>query len=220
MNQFWQRASGISGILGGLILFTGDMLFLSDLKQTDFLLSMAHNSDFRITASGVTALVASWFYVLGLGQIYYAFKPAEVIFRNLILLSFGGILIAYGVAHGTYVGLATTAKVAAQNNLDLVESTNLARHIFDLIVFLVYPVFAISSFVFIHQVWQKKTLYPRWIILFFPLIPFLLQSIFDNILSGKIWILVMGGYLNVIMIVFFAASTIALWNVGEESTSR
>ncbi len=215
MNQFLQRASGVSGILGGLILFAGDMLFLSDTEQSDFLISMAHNTDFRITVSGLTALVASWCYVLGLGQIYYAFGPSKQIIRNIILISLGGILIAYGVAHGTYVAIAATAKVAAENNLDIVESSKLARQIYDLIVLFVYPVFAICSFVFITQVWKRKTLYPRWIILFYPLIPFLLQSVFDKILIGKTWIIVMGGYLNLLFVVFFTASTIALWNVKE-----
>ncbi len=212
MNHSWQRASGIAGVLGGLTLFTGDLLFLADLKNNDFLSSMAQNTDARITASGLTALLASWLYVLGLGQIYYAFKPSKPIFRNTMLVSLGGILIAYGVAHGSYVAIAATAKVAAQNNLDLTESTKLAKRIYDLIVLLVYPVFAVSSFVFIKQVWQKKTLYPRWMIFFFPLIPFLLQWILDPLLSGKAWIIIMGGYLNLIMVVFFTASTIALWN--------
>ena len=216
MNRSWQRASGISGILGGLVLFSGDMLFLADLKQTDFLTSMAHNTDFRITASGLSALIAAWFYVLGLGQVYYAFRPAKQMFRNIVLISLGGILIAYGVAHGTYVAIATTARVAAENNLDLVASSNLARQIYDLIVLFVYPVFAVCSLVFIPQVWLRKTLYPRWMIFFYPLIPFLLQSVFDKILTGKIWIIVMGGYLNLLFVVFFVASTIALWNVKEK----
>ncbi|MDB9827429.1 hypothetical protein OAC18_00260 [Flavobacteriaceae bacterium] len=33
-----------------------------------------------------------------------------------------------------------------------------------------------------------------------------------SILSGNIWIVVCGGYLNHILIIFFTASTIALWN--------
>ena len=215
MNASWQRASGISGILGGLILFAGDMLFLSDTHQTDFLNSMANNSDLRITLSGVSALFAAWFYVLGLGQIYYAFTPAKVVLRNIVLVSLGGILIAYGIAHGTYVAIATTAKVAAENNLDLVESSTLARQIYDIIVLCVYPIFAVCSFIFITQVWKKNTLYPRWIILFYPLLPFLLQSVFDKILVGKTWGIVLGGYLNLLFIVFFTASTIALWKVKK-----
>jgi hypothetical protein len=32
-------------------------------------------------------------------------------------------------------------------------------------------------------------------------------------LSGSIWTIVMGGYLNLILVVFFTASTIALWQI-------
>jgi hypothetical protein len=55
-------------------------------------------------------------------------------------------------------------------------------------------------------------------ILFFPLIPFLLQGVFDRILSGSAWIVVVGGYFNLLLVVFFAASTVALWNRGPAST--
>lgn len=217
MNQFWQRISGLFGILGGIVLFTGDMLFYYHTENTNLLNNMAYASDYRIKGSAVTALVAAWFYMIGLGQVYYAFRPSKPILRNIVLFSFGSILIAYGVVHGAYTAIATTAKISIENNLDVVENTELARQTNDLLRLFVYPFFAICSFIFITQVWKKRTLYPRWIILFFPLISFLIQGIIGNVLTGKAWVIVMGGYLNLILVVFFTASTIALWNVKTDS---
>ena len=79
-------------------------------------------------------------------------------------------------------------------------------------VFLLCPIFGLLSFLFITQVWKRKTLYPRWILLFFPLIPFLLEDVICKNLSGSISIIICGGYLNHILIIFFTASSIALWN--------
>jgi len=76
----------------------------------------------------------------------------------------------------------------------------------------VYLSFVILSFVFIFKVWKRKTLYTRWIILFFPLITFIFQGIFNNFLSGIIKVIIVCGFLNILLIVFYSASTIALWN--------
>ncbi len=215
MNQFWIRVLGIFGILGGLTLFAGDMLFYYDSSSTNIIENMGNASDFRIISSGVTALLAAWFYMLGVVQVYYAFKPTKPIVSNTMLICFGAILIAYGVIHGEYVAIATSAKLATQNHLDINEAVSLASETNNVLRLFVYPFFGLLSILFITQVWKRKTLYPRWIILFSPLIPFLIQSFICNKLSGNIWIIVCGGYLNLILVVFFTASTIALWNIKK-----
>ncbi len=207
---------GLTGILGGLLLFSGDMLFYYDSASTNLKLNMGNISDFRIIANGILALLATWFYLFGLGQVYYAFMPSTKTVRNIVVVSFACILISYGIIHSAYIAIATTAKLAVQNQLDIETATALASNTNNTLRLLVYPIFALLSFVFIWQVWKKKTLYPRWIILFFPLVPFLFQGLVSKVLSGSIWIVIVGGYLNLIIVVFFLASTIALWNTRTE----
>ncbi len=202
---------GFAGILGGLLLFAGDMLFYYDATSTDLKLNMGNASDFRIMASGVSALLAAWFYTLGLGQVYYAFKPSTSIIRTIVMLCFVSIIISYGVIHGAYVAIATTAKLSIQNNIDIEIGTALASKTNQALRLLVYPIFALLSFLFISQVWKKKTLYPRWIIIFFPVVPFMFQGLIGKMLSGTIKTIVMGGFLNLILVIFFTASTITLW---------
>jgi hypothetical protein len=211
-NNFWTRVLGIFGILGGITLFIGDMFFYYDTSNSNLYQNMGNASDSRIIYSAVTALLAAWFYMLGVIHVYQAFKPTKTIIKNIILICFAAITISYGVIHGAFVAIATSLKLAIQNNLDLNESIKLASEANNLLRLLVYPIFGLLSVLFIYQVWKKNTLYPRWIILFFPLIPFLVQDLICKNLSGSIWIIVCGGYLNHILIIFFTASTIALWN--------
>ena len=211
-NNFWTRVLGIFGILGGITLFIGDMFFYYDTSNSNLYQNMGNASDSRIIYSAVTALLAAWFYMLGVIHVYQAFKPTKTIIKNIILICFAAITISYGVIHGAFVAIATSLKLAIQNNLDLNESIKLASEANNLLRLLVYPIFGLLSVLFIYQVWKKNTLYPRWIILFFPLIPFLVQDFICKNLSGSIWIIVCGGYLNHILIIFFTASTIALWN--------
>lgn len=215
INQFWVKVLGLFGILGGLILFTGDMLLYYDPISTNFNQNMGNASDSRIIASGVCALFATWFYMLGLGQVYYAFKPTKPIIRNAVLIFFGSILIAFGVVHGAFLAIATTSKLAIEHDLPIKNAVLLSEEINQVMRLFVYPLVGMLSILFISQVWKRKTLYPQWIIIFFPLFPFLIEAFVCKHLPDNIWIIVKGGYLNLILIVFFTASTIALWNNKE-----
>ena len=213
MNQFWIRVFGIFGIFGGLILFAGDMLLYYDPVSTSLKQNMGKASDFRIIGSGICALFATWFYMLGLGQVYYAFKPAKLIYRNGVLVFFGSIIIAFGIVHGAFLAIATSAKLAMEHNLEINNAVLLSEKINEILRLFVYPLVGVLSLIFISQVWRRKTLYQRWIILFFPLIPFLIEDLVTKYLPDNIWIVIKGGYLNLILTIFFSASTIALWNI-------
>ena len=212
INKFWLRLFGICGIMGGLILFSGDMLFYYDPLNTNLYENMGNASDSRIISSTITALIASWLYVLGSIHVYQAFKQTKPIIKNLVLFCFAAISIAYGVVHGAFVAIATSSKLAVENDLNLNQATLLAVEANNILRSIVYPIFGLLSFLFITQVWKRKTLYSRWILLFFPLIPFLLEDVICKNLSGSISIIICGGYLNHILIIFFTASSIALWN--------
>jgi len=212
INKFWSRLFGIFGIMGGLTLFSGDMLFYYDPLNTNLYENMGNASDSRIIISTITALIASWLYVLGSIHVYQAFKQTKPIIKNLVLFCFAAISIAYGVVHGVFVAIATSSKLAVENDLNLNQATLLAVEANNILRSIVYPIFGLLSFLFITQVWKRKTLYPRWILLFFPLIPFLLEDVICKNLSGSISIIICGGYLNHILIIFFTASSIALWN--------
>ena len=211
-NNFWTRVLGIFGVMGGLTLLSGDMLFYYDSFNSNLYENMGNASDLRIISSAVTALLAAWFYMFGVVHVYQAFKPSKPVIKNTILICFAAITISYGVVHGAFVAIATSSKLAVENNLNLNDSVSLAVEANNILRLIVYPIFGLLSILFITQVWKRKTLYPRWIILFFPLIPFLTQDFICKNISGNIWIIVCGGYLNHILIIFFTASTIALWN--------
>lgn len=212
INQFWLRCTGLIGAFGGLILFVGDMLLYYDESSVFLMQNMGNASDFRITASAVSALFATWFYIIGLAQVYYAFKTVNPILRNAVIILFGAVLITFGIVHGEYIAIATSAKLSIQHNINIEIATSLASKINQTLRLFVYPFVAVLSFIFFSAVLKRKTLYPRWIVFFFPLIPFLIQNYVTKYLPNNLWIIIDGGYLNLILIVFFLASTISLWN--------
>ncbi len=214
-NKNQLRIFSLLGILGGLVLFAGDMLLYYNGNHENLLENMAQVSGNRIIYSGIAALISTWLYIFGLIPVYYAFSPASLRVRNTVLLTFAGILIAYGVVHGAFIAIATDARLAAQHQLDLNESVALARQTNDAIRLFIYPLFAVLSVVFIYNTLKSNTLYPKWIVLFFPLLPFLLHGFIVKALSGKSLVIINGGFYNLIVIIFFTASAISLWNKYE-----
>jgi len=210
INRKTAVITGILGALGGLVLFAGDMLYYYHPHNTDILVNMGNASGTRLLLSAVTALLATWLYLAGTVQIYYAFGKSPGIVRNIIVICFAAIFTAYGIIHGAYLAIATSAKLAVANNLDPATATHLAIYINNVLRMFVYPVFAVLSLLFIYYVWKGKSLYPSWMILFFPLLPFLLREIIVSNTGGKYKIIIGGGYYNLILVIFFIASTIAI----------
>ncbi len=202
---------GVSGVLGSFVLFAGDMLFYYKGSQTDIIANMASSSDERIILSGACALIAGWLYIFASGQIYYAFQPAKKWIRLTLFATFAMIMISYAVIHGAYVAIATSAKNAVEVGMNPDLFTALAISANDLLRNITYFPFGIFTLLFIPTVWMKKTYYPRWIIFFSPVIPFLLNDTIVKNLKGGLKIIIGGGYLNLILSVFFTASTLALW---------
>jgi hypothetical protein len=211
---------GISGMLGSIILFAGDMLFYYRGEHTDKIANMAHTSPERIVASAICALVAAWLYTLAAGQIYYAFKPEKTWIRRTVFITFGMIMISYGVIHGAYVAIATSARNAAATGMSPEKLTALAVAANQTLRKLVYVPFAIFTLLFMAGVWKKRTLFPRWMVLFSPIIPFLFKNVVTKNLEGQLKIIIGGGYLNLILLLFFAASTTAIYLNPENTDIR
>ncbi len=208
---------GVSGVAGSLLLFAGDMLFYFHGERTDLIANMAECSPNRIVISGVLALVAAWLYTLASGQIYYAFQPARKWVRLAAFASFAAVMIAFGVVHGAYVAIATSAKNAAALGAPPDAMTQLAIATNDAMRLLTYLPFGIFTILFVWAVWKKETHYPRWMLFFTPVIPVLLNDLVVGNLEGRLRTIIGGGYLNLILLVFFTSSTIALWHHGRQS---
>jgi len=194
---------GISGILGSMVLFAGDMLFYYNGAQTDFISNMSVASSERIIISGICSLIAAWLYTLALGQIYFAFQPANKWTRLTVFLSFLAVLISFGVVHAAYIAIATSAKNAAELGIPPSSFTGLAISANNALRYVAYIPFGIFSVLFATTVWAKSTYYPRWFILFSPIIPFLFTDTIIGNLEGEMKVIIAGGYLNLILLLFF-----------------
>ena len=207
--------SGIAGILGGLILFAGDMMFYYSDSSQNLMQNIGMVSGDRIVWSAATALLAAWLYTAGIVSVHHAFGPSKPAVRAAVTICFAAIAIGYGVVHAVFTGIGESAQLAITHKLDFEKSVELSLQVNELLRLMIYPFFLVLTVLFIHQVWTGKTLYPRWMVFGFPLVLFILQGPITAELSGTAYVIIAGGYLNLQMVIFFLCSTIALRRAGQ-----
>ncbi len=218
-KKIWTlRWLGLSGILGAIVLFTGDMLYYFNPNGgLSSITTMGSGPDWRLLAGGAASLIAAWLYTMGAGQIYFALKPAGKRISMLAFISFAAVMIAYGIAHASFFSIGSGAKNAFLAGVKVELMTKLPSQYFSLLIKITYLPVVIITVLFVYSVLFRKTLYPRWIIPFFPVFPYLFEGIVSQHLSGTLQVIIAGGYKNLIMLLFYLASTIVLWNGGKNS---
>jgi hypothetical protein len=207
--------SGISGILGALLFVIGDLLYNhipgSSKSPTE---KMSGKPKARLLNAGTLGLVGCWFYTLASAQIYIAFQPAGVAFASVVFLLFATVMICYGVTHTAYFAIASGAQAASRFGLDIESGGKLGNTFYRRLVNITYiPVF-IASVMMLYGILAGKSMYPRWMVLFLPIIIYLLKTWVVRILKGRLQEIVNDSYDNLVLLVFLLISTLVLWNSG------
>jgi hypothetical protein len=207
------RLCGIAGVLGALIMGTGDLLYYhipgSKLSLVDRMSSLPQK---RLVTAGIFGLIGSWLYMLSVFHIYFAFLSVGTGFALSVSFSFAMVAIAYGVAHASYYAIASTAKVARENDLDVEAAGKIGEALFSRVVLVTYIPVAISMLLMLYGIFSGRSAYPIWMVIFLPIVPYLLRIPILKILSGRAHELVRDSYDNFVLLLFFIMSTIVLWN--------
>jgi hypothetical protein len=166
----------------------------------------------RLIHAGTLGLFGCWFYVLAAWHLYLAFRPAGEVFAFLLLLAFGAVMICYGISHTAYFSIAAGAHVAADDGTDLEAGGRLGNAFFQRLVTITYVPVVISSLMMLYGIVTGRSLYPRWMFVFLPIIIYLLKKPIVRILKGHPRELVNDSYDNIVLFVFYLVSTLVLWN--------
>jgi hypothetical protein len=209
------RCSGLSGIIGSLFFICGDLLYNHvPGSSASPAAKMGKLPTSRLIHAGTLGLFGCWFYVLAAWHLYLAFRPAGEVFAFILLLAFGAVMICYGISHTAYFSIAAGAHVAADNGTDLETGGHLGNAFFQRLVTTTYVPVGISSLMMLYGIVTGRSLYPRWMVIFLPVIVYLLKTPLVRILKGRLRELVNDSYDNIVLFVFYLISTLVLWNGG------
>ncbi len=121
-------------------------------------------------------------------------------------------MICYGIAHAAYFSIASGAKVAAGYGSDVESGGRLGFAFFKRLEFITYLPVAVSSLMMLYGIVVGKSLYPKWMIAFLPIVIYLLKIPITKLCRGRLKELINDSYDNIVFFVFFVISTIVLWN--------
>ena len=202
------KITGIIGILAASLMYAGDMFLyfttetISNFEE-EIIKTLGEVSITRLTIGGLIGPFAAFLYVIGFYQIYLAIKPshkkmAKVIF---VLLSLG---ILYGGAfhsHFTYLGFISSTNSA--------ETLQLAEAYAKINSYLMILPAIIAHIALVFLILKNKTYYPKWMVLFSPVVLLWFSGILQ-LLPQPFMIIIAGGWNNIIFILLFSMSTITL----------
>jgi hypothetical protein len=211
--SYWLRLFLISGIIGSVMMIAGDLLYQyipGSLANTADKMAVLPES--RLMAAGVMGLLGSWLYPLAAAQVYVAVLPIGQGFAAMMLVSFAAVMIAYGCSHVAYFAIASGVKASVSLGASAETGARLGNAFFQRLVTIIYIPVAVSSIGMIYAILSGRSLYPFWMIGFQPILLHLLKQPIICQLRGRVREIVHDSYDNLILLVFFGASALTLWN--------
>jgi hypothetical protein len=207
------RLFGISGIIGAILFIGGDLLYNHiPGSRNSPTVKMSKMPESRLLNAGTLGLLGCWFYCLASLQMYIAFRPAGDAFASGLFLAFAAAMVCYGISHTGYFAIASGAQASVKLGSDAEVGGKLGNLFFQRLVTITYVPLIIASLMMVYAVLSGQSLYPRWGVIFLPVVIYLLKTPVTRILKGRAQELVTDSYDNLVFLVFFVLSTLVLWN--------
>jgi hypothetical protein len=217
------KITGLIGIIAALLVGTGEFLLhfspLGDYADDGNYAYLLQVSESRVTLGHFFAVIGAPLYLVGFWHIYLGLKPYGKI---IPLVNF--FITAYGFIFGTiWIGSRASIVLLAQANSAAVGANKkILRELMDFYMLhsetlleVTRITTLVSSLAFIVLVLTGKTLYPRWMAIFNPILllvsSFILFAIAPSI--GKYTLPIA---LNVGYFIFFTLSTLQLTKVCKQ----
>jgi hypothetical protein len=211
---------GVAGILGGVLMLLGDWLFYfdytsgADFQPADIMRSF---SDQRLAIGGALGPIAALLYSFGAVSIYLALKSVNQSVAFLISTLMVILFMHMGAYHVLYPVHGFISKVQ-----DPVVSTTLKNQLSTLtsIIYTIEFIMGLlTTLLFFFLVLTKKTIYPKWIVIFFPTVLSLLSDL-PRMLPYPIGGIIVGSWDNGWFIIFFCISTYFLNKLPSTESSK
>jgi hypothetical protein len=214
-----RRLAGLAGLFGALLFFCGDMLFYGHFGAGatfhDGMQRVVQQASLtRLFTGGLLGSVAAGLCIIGFWHVGTNITPRSPLLGRLIFYSLAGMMVVGSAVHALWVprGLATKYEIPLRAYApDL--SAALRRYwevAYDLAAVPAYIGAALLLFVVVFG----RSLYPRWT----ALTNFGLLSLLEPVAArvpAPVGAILVGGYTNLSIAVFFLVSVLSTWNAHE-----
>jgi hypothetical protein len=205
----------------------GDVLItpLADLREQSLVEIRASVATPALHISGLLGATSVVVYVFAAWHVYLAFRAPARRLGALVLAAFAAMLTSTGIYHAVFIAQNFGAKVSLAAGGGGVEDLALslpATYSNLFLNLLVIPSGVLFSVLFAYAILGGRTLYPRWFLLFNPLIVLaayaLLVGLVAPIAPTVFSFALIGNVYNLAITTFFVVSTSVLWK--QESAAK
>ena len=191
------------GILGSLLMFTGDMLLyyepVSGLEY-DSVARMATMPINRLIAGGMAGPVASIFSLVSTYMFYLVFRRINKILAIILFASLAIEFIVSGTYHAMFSNFGFVGRLPESMQAQQVLFIRTYLKSFYNIIFICGTIWTLLLF---YLVIFKKSLFPVWILLFTPTLLILLGGTIKNYIPYPYGGIIYGGWINLCFVLFF-----------------
>jgi hypothetical protein len=212
--RFVFKAS-VCGLIGGLLMLTGDFLFCGALTSGAEFHSrtvMATRPDWMLVLGGSLGPIAGILYCLGMTLFYFLLKPAGERLAAAAAALLGVTMLVGGSYHAVFTTFGFAAKVS-----DLATRARLLDQVGMLFAALSNVAVVLGSMgtlLVFYLVLRGRSHFPRWLLIFMPTLIQLASSVFRpafNRLPSPLGSMFLAGWINGSFVLFFALATFAFW---------
>ena len=216
--------SGLLGFLGAFIMFVGDLLLYAHWEAVpainDAVLALLPGRKAVLLAtindlhvSGLLGPIAAVFYLFGAWHLYIKLASRSPLWAGLTAICFAFSIVIAGAFHALWGMFGFVVQFANQHADESLILLNTASNYMAFITDMVTIPLGLACAVLLVRSFLGKTDYPRWMLVFNPLLLLLVGGpILDSIvvdMAVPYGALTVGTFFNVAMMVFFAASILS-----------
>jgi hypothetical protein len=201
--------TGFCGIAGALLMFSGDMLLYYTLGEYTTSLNIQGYADImgaiphlRVILGGMIGPPAAFLYCIGSFQVSIAIG-CRIKYPVMVLIPLLLSIVFVGAFHSQFGILGLVASAGSRESVKLIVDyiyyTACIAGIFMSIAYLALGFLILT----------KRTSYPRWFIVFTPIILIWMPLVL-HFLPQPLRIILLGGWNNLLYLIYFTSSTLVL----------
>ena len=194
----------LSGILGSVLMFSGDMLlYYEPVSGFDYnnTARMGTMPIERLIAGGLIGPVGSIFSIISGYLFYLIFRSVNKFLAKSLFVCFAILFVFAASYHAMFPNLGFIGRLpeSLQSQQLLFIRTYLKS-----IYALIFICGTFWTLILFYLVDFKKSLYPVWMLLFTPTLLILLSSLVKNYIPYPFGAIIYGGWINLCFILFFS----------------
>ena len=214
-----RRLAGLAGLLGALLFFCGDMLFYGHVGSgASFHEGMQHvvreASLIRLFIGGLLGPIAACFCIIGFWHVRQNITPRSPLLGRLTFYCFAAMMVAGSAVHALWVPRGLASKYEVALNTCAPDLFAALRGYWEVAYNLAAVPAYIGAVLLLFVVVFRRSIYPRWTALAnFGLLSLLAPIVART--SAPIGAILVGGFTNLSIAVFFLVSVLSTWNATD-----